>query len=116
VNEIDAMCRSVEEDVLLEGSIGENGLIGKLRKVMDSKVVRHGLMASYASNNTVMVLVLITSGLNAICSVISMFFVDRASQRRLMLISLVGIVVWLAVLGGTFLGATPLQLCLSGST
>lgn len=37
-----------------------------------------------------------------------MFFVDKAGRRRLMLISLVGIVVWIAVLGGTFLGAAHL--------
>ena len=126
------MRQSVEEEVLLEGSIGEHGLIGKLRKALGSKVVRRGLMAGvivqvaqqfvgintvmyysptivqlagFASNNTAMALSLITSGLNAVGSVVSMFFVDRAGRRRLMLISLVGIVVWLAVLGGTFLGA-----------
>ncbi|KAL5650112.1 hypothetical protein ACJX0J_040921, partial [Zea mays] len=130
--EIDSMRRSVEEEVLLEGSIGESGFMGKLRKAMGSKVVRRGLtagvivqvaqqfvgintvmyysptivqLAGYASNNTAMALSLITSGLNAIGSIVSMFFVDRAGRRRLMLISLVGIVVWLAVLGGTFLGA-----------
>ncbi|XP_062185198.1 probable inositol transporter 2 [Phragmites australis] len=130
--EIEAMHQSVEDEVLLEGSIGEQGLIGKLRKALGSKVVRRGLMAGviaqvaqqfvgintvmyysptivqlagFASNNTAMALSLITSGLNAIGSIVSMFFVDRAGRRRLMLISLVGIVVWLAVLGGTFLGA-----------
>ncbi|CAL5068844.1 unnamed protein product [Urochloa decumbens] len=130
--EIDAMRQSIEEEVRLEGSIGEQGLIGKLRKALGSQVVRRGLMAGvivqvaqqfvgintvmyysptivqlagFASNNTAMALSLITSGLNAIGSIVSMFFVDRAGRRRLMLISLVGIVVWLAVLGGTFLGA-----------
>uniref|UniRef100_A0A0A8Z5K4 Major facilitator superfamily (MFS) profile domain-containing protein n=1 Tax=Arundo donax TaxID=35708 RepID=A0A0A8Z5K4_ARUDO len=130
--EIDAMRQSVEDEVLLEGSIGEQSLFGKLRKALGSKVVRRGLLAGvvaqvaqqfvgintvmyysptivqlagFASNNTAMALSLITSGLNAIGSIVSMFFVDRAGRRRLMLISLVGIVVWLAVLGGTFLGA-----------
>ncbi|GJN27068.1 hypothetical protein PR202_gb15053 [Eleusine coracana subsp. coracana] len=130
--EIDAMRQSVEDEVQLEGSIGEQGLVGKLRKALGSKVVRRGLLAGvvaqvaqqfvgintvmyysptivqlagFASNNTAMALSLITSGLNAVGSVVSMFFVDRAGRRRLMLISLVGIVVWLAVLGGTFLGA-----------
>jgi MFS transporter, SP family, solute carrier family 2 (myo-inositol transporter), member 13 len=130
--EIDAMRQSVEDEVQMEGSIGEQGLLGKLRKALGSKVVRRGLLAGviaqvaqqfvgintvmyysptivqlagFASNNTAMALSLITSGLNAIGSVVSMFFVDRAGRRRLMLISLVGIVVWLAVLGGTFRGA-----------
>jgi MFS transporter, SP family, solute carrier family 2 (myo-inositol transporter), member 13 len=130
--EIDAMRQSVEVEVRLEGSIGEQGLVGKLRKAVGSKVVRRGLaagviaqvaqqlvgintvmyysptivqLAGFASNNTAMALSLITSGLNAVGSIVSMFFVDRAGRRRLMLISLVGVVVWLAVLGGTFLGA-----------
>ncbi|KAF0923015.1 hypothetical protein E2562_002207 [Oryza meyeriana var. granulata] len=130
--EIDALRRSIEEEIQLEGSIGEQGLAGKLKKALGSKVVRRGLMAGviaqvaqqfvgintvmyysptivqlagFASNNTAMALSLITSGLNAIGSIVSMFFVDRAGRRRLMLISLVGIVLWLAVLGGTFLGA-----------
>ncbi|XP_006652505.2 probable inositol transporter 2 [Oryza brachyantha] len=131
--EIDALRRSIEVEIQLEGSIGgDQGLLGKLKKALGSKVVRRGLMAGviaqvaqqlvgintvmyysptivqlagFASNNTAMALSLITSGLNAIGSIVSMFFVDRAGRRRLMLISLVGIVVWLAVLGGTFLGA-----------
>jgi MFS transporter, SP family, solute carrier family 2 (myo-inositol transporter), member 13 len=130
--EIDAMRQSVEVEVRLEGSIGEQGMVGKLRKAVGSKVVRRGLaagviaqvaqqlvgintvmyysptivqLAGFASNNTAMALSLITSGLNAVGSIVSMFFVDRAGRRRLMLISLVGVVVWLAVLGGTFLGA-----------
>lgn len=107
-------------------------MLGKLKKAFGSKVVRRGLMAGviaqvaqqlvgintvmyysptivqlagFASNDTAMALSLITSGLNAVGSIVSMFFVDRAGRRRLMLMSLVGIVVWLAVLGGTFLGA-----------
>lgn len=130
--EIDGLRQSIEDEILLEGSIGEQGLFGKLKKALGSKVVRRGLMAGvtaqvaqqfvgintvmyysptivqlagFASNNTAMVLSLITSGLNAVGSIVSMFFVDRAGRRRLMLISLVGIVVWLGVLGGTFLGA-----------
>ncbi|KAL5214293.1 hypothetical protein ABZP36_003445 [Zizania latifolia] len=130
--EIDALRQSIEDEIQLEGSIGEQSLLGKLRKALGSKVVRRGLMAGviaqvaqqfvgintvmyysptivqlagFASNNTAMALSLITSGLNAVGSIVSMFFVDRTGRRRLMLISLVGIVVWLGVLGGTFLGA-----------
>uniref|UniRef100_A0A0E0DG23 Major facilitator superfamily (MFS) profile domain-containing protein n=1 Tax=Oryza meridionalis TaxID=40149 RepID=A0A0E0DG23_9ORYZ len=130
--EIDSLRRSIEHEKQLEGSIGEQSLVGKLTKALSSKVVRRGLMAGviaqvaqqfvgintvmyysptivqlagFASNNTAMALSLITSGLNAIGSIVSMFFVDRAGRRHLMIISLVGIVLWLAVLGGTFLGA-----------
>lgn len=130
--EIESLRKSVEDEKILEGSIGEQGLLGKLKKAFGSKVVRRGLMAGvivqvaqqfvgintvmyysptivqlagFASNNTAMALSLITSGLNAVGSIVSMFFVDRVGRRRLMLLSLVGIVTWLAVLGGTFLGA-----------
>ncbi|XP_044970325.1 inositol transporter 4-like [Hordeum vulgare subsp. vulgare] len=130
--EIESLRKSVEDEMLLEGSIGEQSLFGKLKKAFGSKVVRRGLvagvvvqvaqqfvgintvmyysptivqLAGFASNNTAMALSLITSGLNAMGSIVSMFFVDRAGRRRLMLLSLVGIIVWLAVLGGTFLEA-----------
>jgi SP family myo-inositol transporter-like MFS transporter 13 len=130
--EIESLRKSIDDEILLEGSIGEQGMLGKLKKAFGSKIVRRGLMAGvivqvaqqfvgintvmyysptivqlagFASNDTAMALSLITSGLNAIGSIVSMFFVDRAGRRRLMLLSLVGIVAWLAVLGGTFLGA-----------
>uniref|UniRef100_A0ACD5UDI4 Uncharacterized protein n=1 Tax=Avena sativa TaxID=4498 RepID=A0ACD5UDI4_AVESA len=130
--EMESLRKSIDDEILLEGSIGEQGMLGKLKKAFGSRVVRRGLMAGvivqvaqqfvgintvmyysptivqlagFASNDTAMALSLITSGLNAVGSVVSMFFVDRTGRRRLMLLSLVGIVVWLAVLGGTFLGA-----------
>ena len=126
------MRKSIDDEILLEGSIGEQGMLGKLKKAFGSKVVRRGLvagvsvqvaqqfvgintvmyysptivqLAGFASNDTAMALSLITSGLNAVGSIVSMFFVDKAGRRRLMLLSLVGIIAWLAVLGGTFLSA-----------
>jgi MFS transporter, SP family, solute carrier family 2 (myo-inositol transporter), member 13 len=63
-------------------------------------------LAGFASNSTALALSLITSGLNAIGSIVSMYFVDRAGRRRLMLISLLGIIAMLALLGGLFYGAT----------
>ncbi|KAF7017523.1 unnamed protein product [Triticum aestivum] len=130
--EIESLRKLVEDEMVLEGSIGEQSVFGKLKKAFGSKVVRRGLMAGvivqvaqqfvgintvmyysptivqlagFASNDTAMALSLITSGLNAVGSIVSMFFVDRVGRRRLMLLSLVGIVVWLAVLGSTFLRA-----------
>ncbi|KAJ3678509.1 hypothetical protein LUZ60_002312 [Juncus effusus] len=60
-------------------------------------------LAGFASNSTVLALSLIISGLNAVGSIVSMFFVDR---RKLMLISLVGIIVCLGLLTGIFYAAS----------
>ncbi|KAL6871563.1 hypothetical protein ACP4OV_014392 [Aristida adscensionis] len=125
--EIEALRASVEADVAAERSVG--GLVDTLRKAFGSVVVRRGLaagvmcqvaqqlvgintvmyysptivqLAGFASNSTALALSLITSGLNAAGSVVSMFFVDRAGRRRLMLLSLTGIVVCLAMLSGVF--------------
>ncbi|CAA7390568.1 unnamed protein product [Spirodela intermedia] len=59
-------------------------------------------LAGFASNKTAMALSLVTSGLNAVGTVLSMCFVDRVGRRKLMLASLTGIVLFLGLLGGVF--------------
>lgn len=130
--EIEALRQSVEAEIAEEGSVGGDGLFNKLKQAFSSTVVRRGLMAGvlcqvaqqfvgintvmyysptivqlagFASNSTALALSLITSGLNAVGSIVSIYFVDRAGRRRLMLLSLVGIVTCLALLGGVFFGA-----------
>ncbi|KAL0310773.1 UNVERIFIED_CONTAM: putative inositol transporter 3 [Sesamum angustifolium] len=49
---------------------------------------------------------LITSGLNAIGSVVSMGFVDRFGRRRLMIISILGSIICLLALSGLFYAAS----------
>ncbi|KAJ3678513.1 hypothetical protein LUZ60_002324 [Juncus effusus] len=132
-NEIEALRQSVEEEIAIEGAIGEDGFFGKIKKALSNKVVRRGLaagilcqvaqqfvginsvmyysptivqLAGFASNSTALALSLITSGLNAVGSIVSMFFVDRSGRRRLMLISLVGIIVCLGLLTGIFYAAS----------
>ncbi|OEL30462.1 Inositol transporter 4 [Dichanthelium oligosanthes] len=127
--EIEALRVSVEADMAQERSLGGAGLAGTLRKAFGSVVVRRGLtagvlcqvaqqlvgintvmyysptivqLAGFASNSTALALSLVTSGLNAAGSVVSMFFVDKAGRRKLMLLSLTGIVVCLAMLSGVF--------------
>ncbi|XP_072985661.1 probable inositol transporter 2 [Typha latifolia] len=130
--EIEALRESIEAEIAEDGSIAEDGLIGKLRKALSSVVVRRGLvagilcqvaqqfvgintvmyysptivqLAGFASNSTALALSLITSGLNAFGSIVSIYFVDRVGRRRLMLLSLVGIITCLALLSGVFFGA-----------
>ncbi|RLM87495.1 hypothetical protein C2845_PM04G09150 [Panicum miliaceum] len=115
--EIEALRVSVESDMAQERSLGRAGLAGKLRKAFGSVVVAQQLvgintvmyysptivqLAGFASNSTALALSLVTSGLNAAGSVVSMLFVDKAGRRRLMLLSLAGIVACLAMLSGVF--------------
>ncbi|CAA0829441.1 Inositol transporter 4 [Striga hermonthica] len=58
--------------------------------------------AGFASNKTAMALSLVTSGLNALGTVVSMCFVDRYGRRRLMIISMIGIISCLVVLSAVF--------------
>ncbi|GFZ21652.1 inositol transporter 4 [Actinidia rufa] len=62
--------------------------------------------AGFASNKTALALSLVTSGLNAIGSIVSMCFVDRYGRRRLMIISMFGIITCLIVLSGVFFQAS----------
>ncbi|KAJ1694430.1 hypothetical protein LUZ63_011128 [Rhynchospora breviuscula] len=123
--------RHFEAEIAEEGSIGEGTLFAKLKKALSTRVVRRGLiagvlcqvpqqfvgintvmyysptivqLAGFAANSTALALSLITSGLNALGSIVSMYFVDRVG-RRLMLMSLIGIIAMLALLGGLFFGA-----------
>lgn len=130
--EVEALHLSIEAEIAEEGPVGEVGFATKLRSAFGSVVVRRGLaagilcqvaqqfvgintvmyysptivqLAGFASNSTALALSLITSGLNAAGSIVSIFFVDRMGRRRLLLISLVGIVICLALLSGVFFGA-----------
>ncbi|CAH9141490.1 unnamed protein product [Cuscuta epithymum] len=63
-------------------------------------------LAGYASNQTALLLSLVTAGLNAFGSIISIFFIDRTGRRKLLLISLLGVMVSLAFLTFVFQEAT----------
>nr|GMD40818.1 inositol transporter 4 [Ipomoea batatas] len=54
----------------------------------------------FASNTTALALSLVTSGLNAVGTIISMLLVDRYGRRRLMIISMFGIISCLTLLSG----------------
>lgn len=131
--EIEALRQSVEDEIAEEGSAGEKDILTKLRNLWKNTVVRRGLragigcqvaqqfvginsvmyyaptivqLAGFASNKTALALSLITSGLNALGTIVSMYFVDRAGRRRLLLTSLVGIILCLVLLTGIFAGAS----------
>ncbi|XP_022714448.1 inositol transporter 4-like isoform X2 [Durio zibethinus] len=127
-DELTALRISVETEKADEHAIGDN-LIQKVKGALSNVVVRRGLyagvtvqvaqqfsgintvmyysptivqFAGFASNKTAMALSLITSGLNAIGSIASMTFVDRYGRRRMMIISMIGIITCLAALSIVF--------------
>lgn len=120
---------SVETEKAEEGAIGDGSIIAKVKGALSSQVVRRGLwagiivqvaqqfcgintvmyysptimqFAGYASNTTAMALSLVTSFLNAAGTVVSMLTVDRYGRRRIMIISMFGIIACLVVLAGVF--------------
>lgn len=131
-DEMKALASSVEEEKEEEKSIG-SGAIAKLRSAFGNTVVRRGLyagitvqvaqqfvgintvmyysptivqLAGFASNKTALVLSLVTSGLNAVGTLGSMAFVDKYGRRRLMIISMYGIISCLVVLSILFFQAS----------
>ncbi|KAL8490506.1 hypothetical protein ACS0TY_022507 [Phlomoides rotata] len=129
--EIQAMKTSVEQETSPE--LAGSGIFNKLNKALSNVVVRRGLyagitvqvtqqfvgintvmyygptiiqFAGFASHRTALALSLITSGLNMIGSIISMCFVDRYGRRRLMILSMIGIICCLIALSIVFFRAS----------
>ncbi|KAF7119970.1 hypothetical protein RHSIM_Rhsim13G0144000 [Rhododendron simsii] len=126
--EMKALQSSVEAEKAEEDSIGD-GIISKVKGAWSNDVVRRGLyagitvqvaqqfvgintvmyysptivqLAGFASNKTALALSLVTSGLNALGSIVSMVTVDRYGRRKLMIISMIGIIVCLLALSVVF--------------
>ncbi|GJR39681.1 inositol transporter 4 [Tanacetum coccineum] len=130
--EMKALQLSVEDEKQAEEPM-KYGIFSKIKNAWGNKVVRRGLyagitvqvaqqfvgintvlyysptivqLAGYASNKTALALSLITSGLNALGTVISMLFVDRSGRRRFMIVSMLGIIICLTVLSLMFYQAS----------
>ncbi|XP_058196878.1 inositol transporter 4 [Rhododendron vialii] len=126
--EMKALQSSVEAEKAEEDSIGDD-IISKVKGAWSNDVVRRGLyagitvqvaqqfvgintvmyysptivqLAGFASNKTALALSLVTSGLNALGSIVSMVTVDRYGRRKLMIISMIGIIVCLLALTVVF--------------
>jgi len=124
--EIRALKDSVETEILEEGSSEKINMI----KLCKAKTVRRGLiagvglqvfqqfvgintvmyysptivqLAGFASNRTALLLSLVTAGLNAFGSIISIYFIDRIGRKKLLIISLFGVIISLGILTGVFL-------------
>ncbi|KAF6136719.1 hypothetical protein GIB67_018722 [Kingdonia uniflora] len=100
--EVEDLRLSVEAEIAEEGSIGAGNIFTKTRTheaIPYSTIVQ---LAGYASNSMALTLSLITSGLNAFGSIVSMLCVDRYGRRKLPLVRMVGIITCLLMLTGVF--------------
>lgn len=59
-------------------------------------------LAGYASNRTALLLSLVTAGMNAFGSIVSIYFIDRTGRKKLLVISLCGVIVSLGLLSAVF--------------
>lgn len=123
--EIEALKESVEKEVEETGSSEKIDLI----QLMKTKTVRRGLiagvglqvfqqfvgintvmyyspticqLAGIASNQTALLLSLVTAGLNALGSIVSIYFIDRTGRKKLLVISLIGVILSLGLLSAVF--------------
>ncbi|GAU42283.1 hypothetical protein TSUD_81920 [Trifolium subterraneum] len=67
-----------------------------------AQMLKTKALAGFASNQTALLLSLITAGLNAFGSIISIYLIDRTGRKKLALISLAGVVASLALLTAVF--------------
>lgn len=127
--EMKALKASVDNERAMEGSVGGGNFLSRIRQALGNIAFRRGLyagvtvqvvqqfvgintimyysptivqLAGFASKSTALALSLITSGLNAAGSIVSMMFVDRHGRRQLMIISLFGIITCLIVVSVVF--------------
>ncbi|XP_059668830.1 probable inositol transporter 2 [Cornus florida] len=123
--EILALKESVESEIREKGNSEKINFV----KLFQTKTVRRGLvagvglqvfqqfvgintvmyysptivqLAGYASNQTALLLSLVTSGLNACGTIVSIYFIDRIGRKKLLVISLFGVIISLGLLSAVF--------------
>jgi len=126
---VEAEIQTLRDSVAMELKEAESSEKISIIKLLKTKTVRRGLcagmglqffqqftgintvmyysptivqLAGFASNQTALLLSLITSGLNAFGSILSIYFIDKTGRKKLALLSLCGCVLSLALLTATF--------------
>lgn len=128
-DEVAAEIRDLKESVEAEIKEKESSEKISLIKLLKTKTVRRGLyagvglqifqqfvgintvmyysptivqLAGFASNETALLLSLVTAGLNAFGSIVSIYFIDRTGRKKLLVISLFGVIISLGLLSAVF--------------
>lgn len=123
--EIQDLKESVEKEIEEEGSSEKINFV----KLWRTKTVRRGLIAGvglqvfqqfvgintvmyysptivqfagFASNRIALLLSLVTAGLNALGTIVSIYFIDRTGRKKLLVISLIGVIISLGLLSAVF--------------
>ncbi|TXG57368.1 hypothetical protein EZV62_018681 [Acer yangbiense] len=91
------LLKQYDENERAEEELVRKDLISKLKGAFGNKIVKRGLYTGITVQVADM-----TSGLNAVDSIVSMFFVDRYERRRLMMISMVGPISYIVALTNMF--------------
>nr|XP_043611426.1 inositol transporter 4-like [Erigeron canadensis] len=135
-NEVDEEMKALQSSVKTEKEIEEpmgDSVFSKVKSAWSNKVVRRGLyagitvqvaqqfvgintvmyysptivqLAGFSSNRTALALSLVTTGLNTVGTFLSMLCVDRFGRRRLMIVSMLGIITCLVALSIMFFQAS----------
>ncbi|GMY37965.1 probable inositol transporter 2 [Fagus crenata] len=132
-NEVEEEIQALKESIESENQI--KGTSGKITysELWKTKTVRRGLiagvglqvfqqfvgintvmyysptivqLAGIASNETALLLSLVTAGLNAMGSIVSIYWIDRTGRKKLLVISLFGVIISLGLLAGIFYNTT----------
>ncbi|KAK4254566.1 hypothetical protein QN277_009929 [Acacia crassicarpa] len=133
VEDAEAEIEALHDQVQIEIRLQEEAKNIKMSEMFKNKAVRRGLyagvglqifqqfvgintvmyysptiiqLAGFASNQLALLLSLITSGLNAFGSILSIYFIDRTGRKKLAVISLVGVTCSLVLLTSIFHVAT----------
>ncbi|XP_038895309.1 probable inositol transporter 2 [Benincasa hispida] len=132
-NEVEREIRELKESVEVEIKEKEASEKISLIMLLKTKTVRRGLyagvglhiyqqfvgittvmyyspsiiqLAGFASNETALLLSLVIVGLNALGSIASIYFIDKTGRKRLLIISLFGLIISLGLLSAAFHEAT----------
>ncbi|KAF6171775.1 hypothetical protein GIB67_007296 [Kingdonia uniflora] len=111
--EVEVLRLSVEAVIAEEGSIGAGNIFTKIKNAWSNTVVRRGLAAGIGCQ-VAQQFVGINTVIHYSPTIVHMIFFDRYRRRKLLLVSMVGIIICLFMLTGVFEYAKKYAPAVSG--